>query len=1524
MLEQLNVWKNKLLDLGKRNRMLNFSPAQTTTLKIVSPSVDDLFTNLLGASVYEAATTEPEENGAKKNGKAKKILIAEGTDADCRRTLYRLRSKAKEAVEEQGINLLYMAFGFVHWREEGKEGSVFRAPLLLVPVKLTVNSFRSPYNVSLYEEEAITNPTLKYKLKESYNIELPDMENDGEMKFTDFVKNVRKLLTSLNWTVTTEVYLGFFSFAKLNMYMDIDSNAEQISNNPLIKAFCGQRVDELSFDADKWVDLDGAFSAENTYCVVDADSSQLEAIHYAREGKSFVLQGPPGTGKSQTITNIISTLIADGKKVLFVAEKLAALEVVYSNLKKVGLGDFCLQLHSHKANKMDITQELCNTLNQPKTAAQKSIIEDLSELEKTKAQLNAYSSMLAREIDELSCSTYELFGLAAKFAKFPEVSFDLDRQNLPDKVTLRENVALINQYIDYVPTVGYDYRESPHFGYAGTDNSFEKIAEVTKLLEETLNAMQTLSISGKEVEKEFNLFVPTTIEAHDRLKNLIFVIGNLDDPQESWFNTQLNAQLVGSVRRLNEHIINVRSVADNIEGVGLPLLECDIDTMVLDFVHTYKGPLRGLKRGYKKAMRLINDNVKTKLNYSGAAKLLIEIKKHKDAEKFLFQHNSYFQQHLAGNYQGFETDCEKILPQLEALSECLMAIKEFGKTACGKAICSHRKGHRKMICRSYVSNLSNLKGELDKLGELFDEKVINFKKTPLPAVTEKLEDVMNNIGRLTDWISFRKLQTKLARAKVLAAVEKFTAEGLPVEEFAGTYLRRCYYMWLDDVCNLDGLVQAFTREKQDNLIKTFCEKDKLQLRIAQARIREKLSAARPNVNSVAQNSEVAILTREGDKKRKHMPIRKLLSSIPNLLPRLKPCLLMSPMSVSQFLSPVAEQFDTVIFDEASQIFPEDAIVAIYRGRQIIIVGDSLQLPPTNFFNLSQEDNFDTGYDENAADTEFESVLDVGNVFLNKVKLKWHYRSKYEELIAFSNSKIYRNELVTFPPPQKKNADKGVEFVYVSNGVYERSTTRSNKTEAVKVVELIVEHFKKHPKRSLGVVAFSQAQAEAIESEINLLRRTTNEFETFFDENKPEPFFVKNIESVQGDERDTIFFSIGYGKDANGKMYNNFGPLSRDGGERRLNVAITRAKYNIKLVGSIMPGDIADAKAKQGAKLLKAYIQYAINGSLPSPQKTFDENGNLQTALEEDVAEVLVKAGYKLEKQVGSSAYKINLAVLHPTDEKTYVLGIECDGQSYYASRTARDRDRLRREVLNGLSWQLYRIWSTDWIRRRETEIRKLLDAVKSAIKNMDTAAEEEAAVQPMKVKKEKKIIEKIVAEPKKSEVQFKKYTPVDYSKLKVVTAEARIRAIIAAEGPIHEELLLKRACWIFGREKVTSYVRVQFDAYWIKAAKTGYYKQGDFYFDNSGKPVVFRVPAQGDEPRKAELIHIDELVDGIVNVVRSSVGISREGIISEILRLLSVRRSDSQFTVVSKAIDEAVSLQKIVKKNNLYVFAENS
>ena len=517
---------------------------------------------------------------------------------------------------------------------------------------------------------------------------------------------------------------------------------------------------------------------------------------------------------------------------------------------------------------------------------------------------------------------------------------------------------------------------------------------------------------------------------------------------------------------------------------------------------------------------------------------------------------------------------------------------------------------------------------------------------------------------------------------------------------------------LDEALAAEPALAQFNGLDHSERIKRFRELDdrfaNLSREAAFAKISEKLPLDMSA--KVAKKSELGILRHECEKKMRHKPIRQLLAEIPTLAPALKPCFLMSPLSVAQYLPPDTDPFDLIVFDEASQIPVWDAIGVIARGKQLIVVGDPKQMPPTSFFQKADTEGED---DDEAAQEDMESILDeclAAGVFSSH--LNWHYRSRHESLIAFSNHNYYDDRLYTFPAANR-SPSLGVRFQFVADGIYDRKASRTNEKEARALVDWVFDHVKApgYKPRSVGVVTFSEAQKDLIEGLFEERREKDPSIESFFSDENPEPFFVKNLENVQGDERDVILFSVGYAADKDGKLAMNFGPLNRTGGERRLNVAVTRAKEQVVVFASIHGSQIDLSRTSAvGAAHLKSFLEFAEKGSDAAPQAAAKDNGAFPKA----VAEFLRGKGYEVDECVGTGACRIDLAVKKPGADD-YLLAIECDGPSYASQLTVRDRDQLRPSVLKSLGWKLTRLWSVDWAldrTRAENALLALLDSLK--------------------------------------------------------------------------------------------------------------------------------------------------------------------------------------------------------------------
>ena len=734
---------------------------------------------------------------------------------------------------------------------------------------------------------------------------------------------------------------------------------------------------------------------------------------------------------------------------------------------------------------------------------------------------------------------------------------------------------------------------------------------------------------------------------------------------------------------------------------------------------------------------------------------------------------------LGDRYQGVATDWASIESDIETYSNYTKTPRTAVSQEFLEIICDSEE------LRSEARRLLNeLKSAHEEAAEPYEAFAKYFEQTEkigsveLSALSDRYDRCVDGFSELNKWLDYVEARAECDAKGLASFTAAIAQKNNTISDVCNAFERGFYLQWLSAVINEVPAVQSFRRRVHEQRSERFVKLDKKQYEIARNRIRERIIKGYPNTNAMMRaGSDLRILTHEMEKKRRIMPLRKLFKSIPRLLLTLKPCLMMSPLSVAYFLEANAYQFDMVIFDEASQIFPQDAIGAIIRAKQVIIAGDTKQLPPTNFFaantsNSSEGYDDDEGYDEEVYDSILEETT---NVLPNRT-LRWHYRSKHEHLIAFSNQEIYRNNLITFPSSIESEPDTGVEFVYVSDGYYEPSPKNYNLLEAQRCVQLVREHIEKHPDRSLGIIAFSEKQQQAIALEIQKFREKNPEYEDFFVEGKDGEFFVKNLENVQGDERDTIFFSVGYARTkaqiAKGKpMAMRFGPLGVQGGERRLNVAITRAKTNVKLISSILPSDIdLNRTESEGVKLLRSYIEFAMNSEATlSAAHKVSRTDDFADA----IAQYIRDHGFKVRQYVGCSGYKIDIAVQHPSELiEQFVAGVECDGFSYGSARTTRDRDRLRSAVLKSMGWNLYRVWSAEWYNNPEIEGQKLITFLRRAIESCDVKINRLEAQRQKEEEAKRQELERARAEREAEEARKQREQEAKEAQLKAEREEA--------------------------------------------------------------------------------------------------------------------------------------------------------
>lgn len=1455
--EKIEHWKNKLLDLGKRNSLLNYKYTRRSNLRIEMPKIFDLWNSFVIQEEplifpIPAEPMSPEEEDSNETNLETDGIITNQSPQERQKTLNNIRSKAKTALEEQGINVLYLSFGFVGWTESENSSEVFTAPLILVPVALKLESMTSPFVLTLREDEIVANPTLKHKLENDFGIELPEFDSDSEDSLNDYFSKVNGIIAKNHWKIVPEVGLGLLSFLRINMYRDLEQHKEAILQSPVVRALCGDTT-ALQYDLSeiKDADHDTIEASDPVFQVVDADSSQKDAILCARKGISFVLQGPPGTGKSQTITNIIAECLADGKKVLFVSEKMAALDVVHTRLSKADLADFCLNLHSHKANKKDILAQLENVLHlaDDKASLSNHASRNLSSLTEHRKKLNDYAKSIHTTIQPLNKTIYQVNGELALLKDYEEIAFSINNVESISQHDFELMINKLNGFVNTIKEMKTGYNANPWRGtkiqtltheLRGTlepylENLCLKIEKTKNLADKIVDDFGfdfDTSFSGLRCTAEFLAYaarspeIPESWITEGNLDSLFHEVENCIKLKTSYDKLKQQIQTLRekiaelskeSVFTSTETFADVTEIRQYINSLDQLIIDtpCYSDwarienqediTDYKDKITDYQNSLTAILDKYEKDILSIDYNEilqRFRVSCSSVFKIFNrQYKKDRQLMKCLYKEvsgtigNDVIMQTLGRlrhieelkkeidqcpllnrfptSYDGKRTDfdaiqkamssyvhimeCMQLLKQLEKLVEndsskeniflnrygfrykgmstdwlairnALAWWKEFrGKAdtfSCGQQfltnVCSDSETIRK--CDEYKKEifdcLKETEEEFRSYTEMFETKE-ELRDLKMSALYDRV-NACADLTLLESWIDFGNDRKECCEHGLSDYIARIEEQQISAEKIIPVFKSQFYRLWLDKILPSYPAVSNFRSRTQEQMLSEFAELDKLQFKIATAHIRSKLINDLPSMNDLTTGTdEIGILKRELSKKRRIMPLRKLFKAIPNLILTLKPCLMMSPLSVSLFLESDSFKFDTVIFDEASQVCTENAVGAISRGKQVIIAGDSKQLPPTNFFSATNSNaDFDRDDDEDESDDtdDFESILDEATL-LPEQTLLWHYRSRHEHLIAYSNAKIYKNKLITFPSNTYEKDDSGVEYIYVREGSYNRGGRDGNIKEAEKVAEMVFEHFQKFPGRSLGVIAFGEVQQQAIETAINQKRRKNQIFEEFFNEDRSDPFFIKNLENVQGDERDTIIFSIGYAKDANGKMYMNFGPLNKSGGERRLNVAITRAKYNVKLVGSIRPTDIETERiSSEGPKLLRGYIDFAING--PSVLENEINDSNIvhhDSSFEEAVYNFLDRRGYKLSTQVGCSGYRIDMAVKHPTLSGRYVLGIECDGATYHSARTARERDRLRQDVLENMGWTIYRIWSTDWNKDQRTVGKRLIKEVDRAI-----------------------------------------------------------------------------------------------------------------------------------------------------------------------------------------------------------------
>lgn len=1322
-------WNKKLLDLSKRNRMLNYRSRKTGTFVLdggMYPLFDELTGNPTGL-FFECNVPDFDSFANEEEWKEQVGKIKEQT-----RKIEYIRKTVNSAFDEMGFNIGYIAFGLLKWYETMTVS--YESPLVLVPVIIHRESRSDPFYVLKNEHEDIQiNPVIAKKLLDDFGIAF-----DENLEINDLQSAISHVQAKINgqprWEIKDYSVLDTFNFQNLVIQKDLERNKEAIANNPFIKALTSSGDEKLFESYNEELDLKKIPPREMLQ-ILDADSSQQEAIFRAQRGDSFVLQGPPGTGKSQTITNIIGDQLGRGKRVLFVSEKQAALDVVYHKLSKLGLADYCLSLHNIKQKKSDIRNQLQESLNLSSKVYQvkKESWVTYDKLKSNIQFLDDYDAAVHSEKRKFEQSYYYLHGKLAPLLSKKNLDFSLPKKVL--SLNVSEQQILFNKVEDLAESymtssqrfLNNNWKHLKSEFSLGTQSEIKDMIQNFSLIEERLI----------KAEDEMNAFFPIHLPDNEKIPFIesLEALANEKNGnvKQEWYDfdlaeSQLNINKVLQLRnQIRSEESKIEKYEKNIEKKFEPdfLEKQDVDQTIKMLKYEYKSFMKRLlssqyKKVFKENKYLTKD---LQLSYEELVRNLEELSNRNSASVQLIQlKNELFESELSVlNELNLTTDELKDISEsrdgviwLQRIKETIQSTHDSTNAISKENIVKVINGER--IDWQHIKELTNI--YLNKESEMNSYRQKFKVHFDVDAATDSDKSKFLDELKIETWreyFDYKEAKDVLIDEFNLEDfIGKVEENEVAASDILDIFCKRYYILLLDSEPEYTRL-RNLSRNKLEVNIDRFKQEDRTTFSLARDRIIQVLQENLPSMNESIKvtGGEIGILKRELAKKSRLMPTRKLIGSLPTLLPRLKPCIMMSPVTVSTYFSNNENwnNFDLVIFDEASQVKIEYAIAAISRGNQIIVAGDSKQMPPTSFFDSSSEDE---ELEEELVD--LESILDELSVKIPAQYLDWHYRSKDESLISFSNIKFYDNRLSTFPSNASSH-DSNVKFSYVENGIWE--SKYGNTVEAEKVADLVFEHIKVSPDKSLGIVAFGMSQARIIEEKVLQMRDLHPEFEEFFDENKSEPFFVKNLENVQGDERDVIFLSVGYGRDSKGTIRMNFGPLTSSGGERRLNVAVSRSRETMHVISSMKSTDIRIADTNNENRIIfRDFLEYAEKGvgALLGYDFTNDNKmAEFDSPFEEDVYDFLKRKGYKLHIQVGASGYRIDMAVIHPAIEGRYVLAIECDGAAYHSSKTARDRDRLRQEVLETKGWKFYRIWSTSWINDNSKEKEALVAAVNEAI-----------------------------------------------------------------------------------------------------------------------------------------------------------------------------------------------------------------
>ncbi|MFW5473835.1 AAA domain-containing protein [Knoellia sp. CPCC 206450] len=1217
-------WTRHLVDLGGRNTLLWYRDLPSGTLDLTTAHPGGVAMLLAGRPTRLSD------------------LVREPAAFDeARRRARTIAGKARELREERGIDTGFVAVGMATWslgRSGAASGREPAAPVLLRSCTLRPTTPQhDDYELDLGDEIEL-NPVLEHYLASEQGITLDADRLEGLAHtpngfdpYPAFATLTEECASVPDFQVAPRLVLGTFSYAKLPMVADLAAQGDALADHDVIAAIAGDPTamrsvrHELPSRASDVVP-----DPASGLLILDADSSQQEAIDAARSGAHLVIHGPPGTGKSQTIANLVAALAADGKRVLFVAEKRAAIDAVVGRLDRVGLGDLVLDLHDGARGRRRIATELAEALPGRSARPADPPSRDVDRLRTAAATLRDHRDAMHEPRHPWGVSVHDVQEAISALGSAPRPPHSRVRirgealQALP-----RDRYEVLTRELTRVASLGAWQTEpgaDPWYGAA------------VRTADEAVRARELVERwAGDGVT--------------DVGRTLADVFTGLRLP---------DSRTVRDWGRILDTVAQVRDTLETFrpEVFDVPLGEFVAATGTSDYRASVGSELgwwerRSLRRQARRFVRPGRPPADLHAALLAASD----------------QRSAWKEMAGAGGRPEMPADLDRALEAYAVLAADLDWLDER------------------------VPGAADAPSLLD---------------VPRDELGQRLQALADAPDRLAVVPSILGPVESMREAGLGALLEDLAARRVKADDVAG----EADFVWwssvLDDIALRDSRVGAHDGEDLRRTVSEFAGADREVLRQNASRVR---AAVRANVDRVLGDSpELESLVRaEGAKSRRHRSLRDLLPVAGELLTAVRPCWVMSPLVVASVLPP-GVTFDVVVFDEASQIPPAEAVSAISRARQVVLAGDANQLPPTSFFTTVSDG--DEASPDDALSEGVESILDVLAATLPSRRLSWHYRSQDERLISFANEQVYDGSLVTFPgtgsaPVLRHELVDGVGVV--AEGAASVETTQA---EVERVVDLVLEHARTRPGESLGVIALGLAHTQRLDDALRrALQGLDAQTAAFFTEDVHERFFVKNLERVQGDERDAIILSVGYGKTPHGRVLHRFGPLNNEGGERRLNVAITRAKKRMTVVSSIGADELDPARLKsRGAQMLRDFLAHAASSTAAAETGKPVEvapSSPVQSVVMAEFARRLRASGLVVHERYGSSADPIDLAVEDPQRRGRLLVAVESDGPEYASMTSARDRDRLRAEHLGRLGWKHVRVWTRDAFRDPARDVSRI-------------------------------------------------------------------------------------------------------------------------------------------------------------------------------------------------------------------------